>query len=208
MSRLKCTKIELVRLRKKLSLFRKYLPTLQLKKMLLQAEVNKAREELKKLQEIYVKEKEEVLAHSHLLNDPAVREVEEAFTVLEVLTSVENIAGIQVPVLEKLSFNDPKVSLIKTPIWIDAIIEIIRKLKHTYQNVILGIKKKEILEAELRTVSIRVNLFEKRMIPELESNINKIRIFLGDQELQAVGAAKVSKGKILKRKIRQEGIQS
>lgn len=206
MARLKCTKIELVRLKKKLGLFRKYLPTLQLKKMLLQAEVNKAREELRQLREIYEKEKEDVLTHSQLLNDPAVHDIKTAFDVEEIFTSVENIAGIQVPVLEKLTFKDPKLSLVKSPLWIDTIIEIIRKLKHTYEKVVIGVKKKEILESELRVVSIRVNLFEKRLIPELEGNINQIRIFLGDQELQAVAQAKVSKEKILKRKLEEERV--
>ena len=205
MARLKCTKIELVRLKKKLGLFRKYLPTLQLKKMLLQAEVNKAREELRQLQEIYKNEKESVLEHSHLLNDPALREVAEAFKIEEVFTTNENIAGIQVRVLNKLTFKNPDFSLIKTPLWIDAAIELIRKLKATYHKVLLGIEKKEIMEKELRVVSIRVNLFEKRLIPELEKNLNQIRIFLGDQELQAVAQAKVSKEKILKRKLQEEG---
>ncbi len=204
MARLKCTKIELVRLKKKLGLFRKYLPTLQLKKMLLQAEVNKAREELRQLKEVYEKEKREVLTHSQLLDDPAVHDIKTAFDVEEIFTSHENIAGIQVPVLEKLTFKDPKLSLVKSPLWIDTIIEMIRKLKHTYQKVIIGIEKKGILESELRVVSIRVNLFEKRLIPELEGNINQVRIFLGDQELQAVAQAKVSKEKILKRKLKEE----
>ncbi len=201
MTQLKYTKIELVRLKKKLGLFRKYLPTLQLKKMLLQAEVNKAREELRKLKEIYEKEKAEALKHAPLLNDSAVHEVKSAFEIDEIFTTFENIAGIQVPVLEKLSFKKPQMSLIKSPVWIDTIIEIVRKLKHTYEKVIIGMKKKEIMESELRTVSIRVNLFEKRLLPELEDHINKIRIFLGDQELQAVAQAKVSKEKILKRKV-------
>jgi V/A-type H+-transporting ATPase subunit D len=205
MARLKCTKIELVRLKKKLSLFLKYLPTLQLKKMLLQAEVNKAREELRKLEISYKKEKEEMNKHSHLLDDPHIHDLKEGLEIKEVYTTSENIAGIQVPVLEKLSFKDPLVSLIKTPVWVDTTLRLIRKLKHTYQMMLVGLEKKQILENELRVVSIRVNLFEKRMIPELESQINQIRIFLGDQELQAVASAKVSKEKILKRKERKEG---
>ncbi|MBM3193339.1 MAG: V-type ATP synthase subunit D [Chlamydiae bacterium] len=208
MARLKCTKIELVRLKKKLGLFRKYLPTLQLKKMLLQSEVNKAKDELKRLREIYELEKKETLNHAHLFDDPVMQEIEKAFEVGKILTSVENIAGIKVPVLEKLEFMPAATNLMKTPLWVDTIIEIVRELKHTYQKVILGIKKKEILEEELRVVSIRVNLFEKRLIPELENNINQIRIFIGDQELQAVAQAKVSKNKILKRKMSEEGMVS
>ena len=60
--------------------------------------------------------------------------------------------------------------------------------------------KKKLLEKELNEVSIRVNLFEKIMIPRTEKNIKKIRIFLGDQQLSAVSQAKASKRKILQRK--------
>ncbi len=208
MAQVKCTKIELVRLRKKLALFQKYLPTLQLKKMLLQLEVNKAREELRKLQEVYQEEKTLMLEHAHLLTDPFASELFDALKIEEIVTSIENIAGIQVPVLDKLNFNEPKFSLVKTPLWMDAVIEMIRKLEHAYQKIVVGVKKKEILQRELRTVSIRVNLFEKRLIPELGRQINQIRIFLGDQELQAVAQAKVSKGKILKHKLHEEEMAS
>ncbi len=56
------------------------------------------------------------------------------------------------------------------------------------------------LEKELREVSIRVNLFEKIMIPRTKANIKKVKIFLGDMQLAAVAQAKVSKRKILERK--------
>jgi V/A-type H+-transporting ATPase subunit D len=204
MAQVKCTKIELVRLKKKLGLFKKYLPTLQLKKMLLQAEVNKAREAVKRLEAEYALEKENLSSHVHLLNDPVIQEIEQAFEIEEVFKTIENIAGIQVPSLEKLSFKDPEISLIKTPLWVDETIQRIRRLKHDYQKIVVGIEKKQILEGELRVVSIRVNLFEKRLIPELEKQINQIRIFLGDQELQAVASAKVSKEKSIKRSLKEE----
>ncbi len=52
------------------------------------------------------------------------------------------------------------------------------------------------LEKEWREVSIRVNLFEKVLIPRCQKNIKKIKVFLGDQQLAAVSQAKVAKGKI------------
>jgi V/A-type H+/Na+-transporting ATPase subunit D len=61
-------------------------------------------------------------------------------------------------------------------------------------------EKKAILEKELREVSIRVNLFEKILIPRTQRHIKKIKVFLGDQELASVAQAKVAKAKILKKK--------
>ena len=53
----------------------------------------------------------------------------------------------------------------------------------------------ELLNAELRTTSQRVNLFEKIKIPEAKENIRKIEIYLGDQQTFAV-----IRGKIVKKK--------
>src|SRR3990167_4290632 len=167
MARVKCTKIELVRLKKKLSLFQKYLPTLQLKKMLLQAEVNKAKEDIKRLKKLYEEERDLAAEHAHLLTDPSAKEMKRSLEIEELLLEWENIAGIQVPQLEKLTFKEVEPSLIRTPLWIDETIEIIRRLQYAYQRITVAIRKMEILQRELRVVSIRVNLFEKRLIPEL-----------------------------------------
>ena len=195
MAQIKCTKIELVRLRKKLGLFLKYLPTLQLKKMLLQTEVNKARDEVRQLTKAYEAERAEASKHAHLLTDPSAQEIVASIEIAERVTREENIAGIIVPILDKLVFNDRKLNVMRTPLWMDDAVALVQRLSHVYQRVEVAKKKQAILENELRIVSIRVNLFEKRMIPQLEREIGQIRVFLGDQELQAVGQAKVSKRK-------------
>ena len=57
----------------------------------------------------------------------------------------------------------------------------------------------DLLCEELRQTSIKVNLFEKRMIPQCKENIRKIKIFLGDQEVAAICNAKIAKGKLKKK---------
>ena len=56
-----------------------------------------------------------------------------------------------------------------------------------------------LLEAELRSTSQRVNLFEKVKIPETEENIRKISIYLADQQVNAVVRSKIAKFKIAAR---------
>ena len=63
-------------------------------------------------------------------------------------------------------------------------------------------EKQDLLSEELRQTNIKVNLFEKRMIPECRENIRRIKIFLGDQEIAAICNAKIAKDK-LKRKENQ-----
>ena len=54
-------------------------------------------------------------------------------------------------------------------------------------------ERKTLLEKELKEVSIRVNLFEKVLIPRSIQTIKKIKIFLGDQQLAAVSQGFVRK---------------
>jgi V/A-type H+/Na+-transporting ATPase subunit D len=59
-------------------------------------------------------------------------------------------------------------------------------------------KQAELLSAELRVTSQRVNLFEKVKIPETKENIRNINIFLGDQQTAAVVRGKMSKSKLVR----------
>ena len=52
------------------------------------------------------------------------------------------------------------------------------------------------LRKELRVTSQRVNLFEKVKIPEGKEAIRRISIYLGDQQVAAVGWARMAKKKI------------
>ena len=58
-------------------------------------------------------------------------------------------------------------------------------------------KQVQLLEAELRTTSQRVNLFEKVKIPEARENIRVIQVFIGDQQTAAVVRGKIAKKKLV-----------
>jgi V/A-type H+-transporting ATPase subunit D len=53
-----------------------------------------------------------------------------------------------------------------------------------------------ILRGELRVTAQRVNLFEKVKIPEAREAIRLIKIYIGDQMVNAVGRSKIAKRKI------------
>ena len=204
MAQLRFTKIELVRLQKKSALFKKYLPTLQLKKMVLQMEVSRAREELERQKREYRQEKIESLRQATLFTDPAISDFLESLQIERVEKRLENIAGIDVPFFENVVFREPNNFLLPQPVWVDEAVLLFRALKKGYQKILVIQEKKEILQRELRTITIRVNLFEKRLIPQLEQAITTIRIFLGDQNLQAVAQAKVAKEHITNKKRGEE----
>jgi V/A-type H+-transporting ATPase subunit D len=98
--------------------------------------------------------------------------------------------------LQQVVFREPEYFLFDTPVWTDRATEMLRDLVTAREKITIAKEKRRALEKELREVSIRVNLFEKILIPRSQTNIKKIKIFLGDQQLAAVAQAKVAKRKL------------
>lgn len=201
MAEIKFTKSELRNQQNRLIQLQKYLPTLQLKKAMLQSEVNEARQEIIQFEKAYGEKRAIVEEYSPLLSDTIEFDPERAAKIAKINKRIENIAGVEVPYFESVIFEDYLYSLFDTPPWLDALILSLRTLSEAKIKIAIAIEKKTALEKELREVSIRVNLFEKILIPRSLSNIKKIKVFLGDQQLAAVSRAKVAKTKIEERKM-------
>lgn len=200
MTVLKLTKNELRTQQNRLNQFQRYLPTLQLKKAMLQFEVNNAQMEIAILHEEFAESRIRVEEFSPLLLEKSSCNVVLYADVLHVKKRYENIAGVEIPIFDKVVFKEPEYFLFDTPIWTDRATELLRDFVSIREKITVAEEKRRALEKELREVSIRVNLFEKVLIPRSQENIKKIRIFLGDQQLAAVAQAKVAKRKIAKRK--------
>lgn len=196
----KLTKNELRDQQYKLKQLQKYLPTLQLKKAMLQTEVSNASYEIEQLTGVYLEEKSRCETFEKLLSHSDSNVLFKGTHVSEVEKRYENVAGAEIPYFENVLFSPFEYSLMDTSLWMDSAMEKIKILIKAKAQVNVVQEKKKILEKELREVSIRVNLFEKILIPRTQSHIKKIKIFLGDQELASVAQAKVAKAKILKKK--------
>lgn len=202
MADVKLTKNALREQQTNLNQLNRYLPTLQLKKAMLQTQVIEVKHEIMSLENAFNEEKRRVEKFSDLLGSSGIGlKPSEVAMVEKVEKNFENIAGVEVPELVKVHFQPLNYSLFDTPSWLDSVIEGIRHLMISKEKINVAEEKKEALEKELREVSIRVNLFEKVLIPRAKANIKKIKIFLGDQELAAVAQAKAAKRKILARKM-------
>lgn len=200
MPQIKYTKTELRSQQVKLTQLEKYLPTLQLKKAMLQLEINQVAQALEELDRRMETQEERVSSYQGLLTTTDARNLLAAAKIEMVQKHYENIAGVEIPVFEKIVFEDPGYALFDTPYWLESGIAGVQTMIEIRERQEVFREKKKLLEKELRDVSIRVNLFEKIMIPRTKENIKKIKIFLGDQQLAAVSQAKVSKRKILERK--------
>lgn len=195
MPKIKFTKGELKRQRDALKQFEHYLPILQLKKQQLQLERQSIRQSLNmKIQEIDDMENE-ISDWAGLLKEPGDY-VSKWVQPKEVVTGNINIAGVDMPLFERTIFEDAEYDLFLVPLWVDRAIQKIRQLVTLLEEEKILRRQFEILENELRITTQRVNLFEKVRIPDAREKARLIRIYLGDQETNAVGRSKMAKTKI------------
>ena len=195
MPKIKLTKGELKRQRDALKQYKRYLPTLQLKKQQLQMEIlhqsiisdEKEKEKSKKLNDIKV--------WAGLLSDDEV-DIKQWVMPKEVITGVKNIAGIDVPIFERAEFTFDEYDFFTTPLWVDRAIDKLREFVSLELETEIIKESIKILKNELRITTQRVNLFEKVKIPESEEIIRLIKIYIGDQMTNAVGRSKIAKRKI------------
>ncbi len=193
MASLKMTKNALRDKQHLLQQLQTYLPTLRLKKSLLQTQVMLVKNRIKRLKEDHQKRLQEAMRFCFLLSSKYEINPTEYIQIKHVQKSYENIAGVVLPNFEKVIFKEVDWGLFTTPIWFD---EATLKLKHIVsakEKIKIEEEKKRALQKELKDVSIRVNLFEKILIPRTLAHIKKIKIFLGDQQLALVSQAKIAK---------------
>ncbi len=196
MAKVKFTKTELKQQQDALKQFRRFLPTLQLKKQQLQLEVRHSAERLETNLAAQKELVERMNGFLELFGDPSAMEALEALVkVRSAKTSTENIAGITIPVFEEVDFEPVDLDLFATDWFVDDALDAVRKAVSQKEEYKILAVQHELLSAELRTTSQRVNLFEKVKIPECRENIRRIRIMLGDLETSAVARCKIAKRK-------------
>lgn len=192
MATIKLTKNELKAQKDSLKMYKRYLPTLTLKKQQLQTEIRSIDQKAKE-----VREKRKAL-EAEFSKWIAVFGEQNAFkpdmvTVKNIRKGTGNIAGVTIPIYEGADFSRGDYDLYSTPLWIDLAADRMEKaLSYDLEADVLD-EQVRLLSKELRTTTQRVNLFEKVKIPETKANIKKITVYLGDQQVAAVVRGKISK---------------
>lgn len=195
MIKIKLTKGELKRQRDSLRQYRRYLPTLQLKKQQLQMEILRQHVLIARRRIDQEAKRRDVAIWAGLLTDATVS-IGQFLKPKALKTMIKNIAGVDVPIFESVEFSPAEYDLFSTPMWLDAAIEILREVISLRSEIAVLEQGIEVLKSELRTTTQRVNLFEKVKIPESEEAVRRIKIFIGDQMTNAVGRSKIAKKKI------------
>jgi len=190
---LKRTKSELKNQRESLKRFQRYLPTLQLKKQQLQAEVRQVETARQELEAEVDKARRELQSWIALFAEDLP--LADWLSVKRLELGTQHIAGVDVPVLDTLEIEEECPDRLSYPVWIDDGLRALRQEIQMAARLEILRQQEELLQAELRTTSQRVNLFEKVKIPECRENIRIIRIALGDEQVAGVARGKLAKKK-------------
>ena len=202
MAKIKLTKNELKKQKDALKMYKRYLPTLQLKKQQLQTEIRTIEARARQLAEERDRLMDDFREWIAVFGEEEAIKDEKGAWILSggvVSTAAGNIAGVDIPVFRSAEFSITDYDLFTKPLWVDRALDRLRAMLTLDLEIKVLEEQIARLAQELRTTTQRVNLFEKVKIPETTVNIKNIRIYLGDQQ-----TAQVVRGKIAKRKVERE----
>ena len=192
MAKIRHTKNELKKQKDSLKMYKRYLPTLMLKKQQLQGEIRITETRLRELQIELDHLDESFKAWIAVFGETGIF-TKDLVKIKSLRTGYGNVAGVPIPVFEGADFDIAEYDLAVTPLWIDKAVESMKQALLLRLEAEIVEEQKRKLDKELRTTTQRVNLFEKIKIPEARDNIKNIQVYLGDQQTAAVVRGKIAK---------------
>lgn len=194
--KIKLTRTELKLQRDALARYERYLPTLKLKQQQIQSSIVQTRRQYRQVQKNADAAQAHINVYQNVFNDVAGVNIKHLATPDDVQTTQHSVAGIYIPRFEGVSFPQVDYSLFGTASWVDRALIDLRDLSRLNAELKIVQTCLDLLQAELKKVMQRVNLFEKIKIPETMDNIRRIRIAVGDQMTAGVARAKIAKAKL------------
>ena len=184
-------KTSLGEMRKKLQMRQRALPTIKSKESALRLEVKKARDAAADARE----RMEALLGRYEYMSalwgefDPGL------LTVKGVDLRMSKIAGVNVPVLGAVDFEEKDYDLFSSPVWYADGIALLKEVAQAGIESEVYMRRMEVLDHARKKTTQKVNLYEKVQIPGYEAAILKIRRFLEDEENLSKSAQKIVKSK-------------
>lgn len=194
MARLQLSKSSLAREARNLRTYERFLPSLDLKRQQLMAERAKARrahvETRKEMDSLatQVGQKLPMLANTDV-------DLSNLVKVIDARLATENLVGTRLPTLQGIDVEVRPYALLATPHWVDAVASVLHDMLELRVRIQVEERRLELLERAVKTITQRVNLFDKVLIPNTRANLKKIRIYLSDEQMAAVSRSKIAKRK-------------
>lgn len=194
MARLQLNKSSLAREAAQLRSYERFLPSLDLKRQQLMAERARARREVTELEEQVRALAEKVGRDVPMLGNDMIS-LDGLARLRDYTLGTENVVGTRLPVLAQIEVEVADYSPLAKPHWVDDVARLLHDMIEVRLRVHVAERRVELLEEAVTTITQRVNLFEKVLIPTARANIKRISIYLNDEEMAAVVRSKISKRK-------------
>ncbi|MCK9484596.1 MAG: V-type ATP synthase subunit D [Candidatus Marinimicrobia bacterium] len=194
MAKIKHTKNELKAQREALARYLRFLPTLELKKSQLVAEIRRLMREIEQVEDEIQQVAEEIFKWVDVMAEEI--DLKELLIIRQIIMEEGNIAGIGIQIFKEVEFEDVAYNFFTTPLWVDRALVVLKEQIARRIQIDTLQKQVDILLEEMRITIQRINLFEKVKIPEARENIRIIQIFIGDAMTAEVVRGKIAKTKI------------
>lgn len=194
MARLNLSKMQMAREKADLAMYRRYLPSLDLKRKQLTAECNKSEKRIAGIEDEIARRTRGIGAEIPMLADSEM-DLKGLVTLKSAKLGEVNLVGQRLPVLEDIEVEIAPYGYMARPHWVDLVAMRLKEVLRLRVERLVEQRRVRLLEAAVVRVTQRVNLFDKVMIPRAQSNIRRINIALGDLERAAVVNSKISKRK-------------
>jgi V/A-type H+-transporting ATPase subunit D len=194
MARLALSKSSLSVESRRLKTFERYLPSLDLKRRQLIAERSKAARVIAATEadiSTLLKSVEEGLP----MGSNEEVNIDDLVHIARLRLGEENIMGVRLPLLDDIELKRADYALLGKPEWVDNFALRMEQMLKLRVRIQVEHQRLALLAEAVRTITQRVNLFDKVLIPRTRDNIRRIQIFLADAERAAVVRAKIAKGK-------------
>lgn len=195
MARMSINKSVLHKRRHQLNNYLKALPSLDLKRKQLTAELNRTRKQLEQSVEIIVKTAREAAKNNPMLAYTAI-DLDNLVTVKRVHIKEKNLLGTKVPELQQLEFAVREYGILSKPHWVDAAVASLHVLIRMDVEKRILEEKRNCLERAVKRAIQRVNLLDKLLIPKAQAEIKAISVALADAERSAVVRSKIAKTRL------------
>jgi V/A-type H+/Na+-transporting ATPase subunit D len=194
MARLSLSKTQLAKENTNLAMYRRYLPSLDLKRRQLTAERNKTQARIADIEAQIERRVERIGEEIPMLANKDI-DLKGLATLKTVTIGERNVVGLRLPSLKEIEVDVARYGYLVRPHWVDLLAERLKEVLRLKVEAQVTQRQVALLDAAVTKVTQRVNLFDRVLIPHTRANIRRIDIALGDRERSAVVNAKIAKHK-------------
>ena len=194
MAKTPLNKAELTRRKRQLATFQRFLPSLEMKRKQLLAARTRERRALDELRQRRRDARDRAAQALPMLADTRIP-LDELVTIDAVDLGEQNLVGVALPTVREVRLRTAPYGYLAMPHWVDDLAAALREQLDLNAREQVAEARLARIEEGVRTVTKRVNLFDKILIPRSKREIQRIEIALADAERAGVVRAKIAKRK-------------